>query len=401
MNGSRTSVLPLTWKHNPAGLGLLIATASLLAVGVIMVHSVFSSLAPPRGDLLDRPEIKHTLYAVAALAVLCVGWRLVDYRRLGGRWGLVALGLLLAAALALAAAVYVPGVGHGVGNPPRMRWIRIGSFQFQPSELVLLTMVTFLSAWLSREGTDLRLRKGAFWLALGVVGLCAGAVVKEDFGTAMLIGIAGVVTMFLAGATPLALLSFAVLAVVGFELFVSGDPRRVARLDAVSNPWDPNNPACYQVQQSLLAVMTGGWFGKGVGRGMLKRGFLPESSTDFVFSAFCEEWGLAGGLLLIAMLVAWMWLARRAAAGADRPFGRVLAAALGFTIALQAVLHLAVDLVAVPPKGVGMPFVSLGGTRLIVMAAAVAMIISVTAHKDPPEAEAAEPLRRSGAAPGT
>jgi cell division protein FtsW len=379
MSDDTTSRLPLTWRANPAGLGLLVTTAALLAIGVIMVHSVFANLNV-KADWFKRSEIKHTIFAAVALLVLCTAWRL-DYHRLAGRRPVpVFLGVLLLLALATVPLVYVPGLGLGVGG--RKRWVKLGdSVQFQPSELVLLAMVLFLSAWLTRDGSDLRMRRAKYWAALAIIVGCVGAVIREDFGTAMLIGVAGVVTLFLAGGNLLTPVFFAVLAAVAFRLFVAGDPKRAGRIGAFADPWDPNNPAAYQIQQSLLAVMSGGMYGKGVGRGMLKRGFLPESSSDFIFSVFCEEWGMIGGLFLVALLLVWMWHARRSALRADSNFGRVLAAALGFTIALQAVIHMAVDLVTVPPKGIGMPFVSLGGTKLVVMAAAVAMMISVSAHR--------------------
>jgi len=127
--------------------------------------------------------------------------------------------------------------------------------------------------------------------------------------------------------------------------------------------------------------MTGGYYGRGLGQGMLKRGYLPEGTTDFIFSVFCEEWGLLGAMLLVSLLLLWIWHARKAAIKAEEPFGRMIAGTLGFMIALQALLHIAVDLVAVPPKGLGCPFISAGGTRLVTMSLATALILSVTAHR--------------------
>ncbi|HUU21892.1 MAG TPA: FtsW/RodA/SpoVE family cell cycle protein, partial [Phycisphaerae bacterium] len=162
-----------------------------------------------------------------------------------------------------------------------------------------------------------------------------------------------------------------------FYRFVVQDPRRWGRILALLDPWSPTNPAAYQPRQSILAILSGGWFGKGPGNGIRKLGYLPEDSTDFIFSVYCEEWGFVGAMLLMSLLLLWIWNARRAAVRCEDRFGAVLAGSLGVLIAVQAVLHVAVDLVVAPPTGMGFPFVSAGGTSLVIMAAATALIVSV------------------------
>ena len=222
-------------------------------------------------------------------------------------------------------------------------------------------------------------------------------VIKEDFGTAVLIGTAAVVVMFLAGVRIAYLASLLLPAAGAFYVFVVRDPHRWGRITAMLDPWSTTNAASYQAGQSLLTVMTGGYWGRGLGHGMLKRGFLPEGETDFIFSVFAEEWGLAGAILLIGLLLLWIWHARKAAVRSQDRFGRCLAGTLGFIIALQALMHIAVDLVAAPPTGIGCPFISAGGTRLITMSAATALILSVTAHRRADEVSelAARPAGRN------
>ena len=374
-------------RHGPGGSGLLLVTLSLLALGVVMVHSAVASVAEP-GPWYARRDLRHTIFAAAAALVLLSAWRL-DYRRLvgGGRVPRL-LAVLLAAAVVFGLLVYVPGIGRAVGG--KYRWIRIGpasyGIGFQPSELVKLALVIFLAGWLSRESTDVRRFWKTFVPALALTLACVGLVIREDFGTAALIGLGAVATMFLAGVPWYHLLALLPPAGAGFWFFVVRDPDRWGRITAMIDPWCGSNPSAYHARQSLLAITTGGYFGKGLGHGMLKRGYLPESSTDFIFSVFCEEWGLVGALLLIGLVLLWMWTARRAAARAGDRFGRALAGSLGFVIALQAVMHVAVDLVAAPPTGIGCPFVSAGGTRLITMAAAASLIVSVGAHRSAPAA---------------
>jgi cell division protein FtsW len=149
------------------------------------------------------------------------------------------------------------------------------------------------------------------------------------------------------------------------------------------DPWCRTNPSAYQPRQALIAIISGGWFGKGPGRGILKFGFLPEDSTDFIFAAFCEEWGFVGAMLLMALVTMWIWFAWRSAMHAGDKFGRTLAGSLGFLIAVQAVMHITVNVSKMPPTGVSLPFVSAGGTSLVILAGAAALIASVAARRRP------------------
>jgi len=385
----RAGRIPL--RQNPIAQGLMITTIALLALGVVMVHSAVASVARP-GAWYARLDVRHTVFAALAMVILLTLWR-VDYRRFAareGRWP-VAAGVLLGVSLLCAAAVYVPGVGHSVGG--YRRWLRIGPGQyaigFQPSELLKFALIVFLAAFLTRPGRDVRSFGRMFLPAAALTGLCLLLIITQDFSTAVVVGLAAGVAMLLAG-VPLAYLAALVVPAAGaFYVLVLRSPYRMARITAMFDPWAYANPSTYQPRQSLLAIVHGGWTGRGVGNGMLKLGYLPEAPTDFIFSVYCEEWGFLGAMLLMGLLCVWMWHVRRAAVRAGDRFGAVLAGTLGFAIVAQALLHIAVDLVAAPPTGMGMPFLSAGGTALLIMAAAVAMIISVTSHNG--EAAAALP----------
>lgn len=382
MAGKAEPRLRLTWAESPSGLGLLLVTLSLLAFGVVMVHSTVASVAE-LGPWRSRRDVMHTAYACLAVVVLLVAWR-VDYRRLvSDRRVPILLGILLCAALVISTLVYVPGIGHEVGK--KYRWVRFVVFGvpigFQPSELIKLTMLIFLAGWLTRPATKVRSFLWTFLPAMAVIGGCVAMVIREDFGTAMLISMAGLATLFLAGVPWYYLLGVIVPSGGAFYLLVRHSAYRWARIMAMIDPWNADNPCAYQTRQSLLAIITGKYGGKGLGHGMLKRGFLPEAQTDFIFSVFCEEWGLLGAVLLVGLILLWMWHARGVAVKAGDGFGRTLAGSLGFLIAMQSVLHVAVDLVAAPPTGIGCPFISIGGTRLITMALSASLIISVNSHR--------------------
>ena len=368
----------------------MLTSLALLAIGVVAVTSATATLSP-QGSWASRKDIRHLIFAIMAAAVMCVGWR-IDYRRLSSR---VSEGLslgsnddnftlkipacLLTISLVLGVLVFVPGLGHAVGG--RARWLRIGpasmSIGFQPSELIKFAMVVFLSAWLAKPGMDVKSFRRTFLPAVGLIGLCAALVVTQDFGTAAIIGISGAGVLFLAGARWQYLAALAGAGGAAGYAFIAGSSFRMARVAAMFDPWSLDNPSSYQPRQSLLAIISGGLFGKGLGNGMIKRGFLPEGQTDFIFATFCEEWGLIGALSLLALIALWLVLAGRGSVGASDKFGRLLCGSLGLMIGIQAILHIAVDLVVAPPTGLGLPFISYGGTALLVASACAALMISV------------------------
>jgi len=367
---------------NPTGRTLVLTTLAMLGLGVVMVHSAVASVAEP-GEWYARVDVRHTIFAVlAGVALLCL-WRF-DYRGLA-RGGIVPVvpALMLAVAIVCGVLVFVPGIGRSVGGAHR--WIRIGpgrySVGFQPSELIKLALVIFLAAWLSRKPPEeIRNFRKTFIPAVLLIAICVGLVITQDFGTGMLIGMTSAAVLLLAGVPLWQLTLLGGAAAGGAGLMVVCDPRRWARVAALIDPWALSDPGTYQPRNSLLAILNGGWFGQGPGRGIYKLGFLPEDSTDFIFSVFCEEWGFVGAVLLMGLIVLWIYFARRAAVRSSESFGRLLAGSLGFLIAVQAVLHIAVDLVVAPPTGMGLPFVSAGGTALVLMAGATALMVSVSSR---------------------
>ncbi|MBI5726191.1 MAG: FtsW/RodA/SpoVE family cell cycle protein [Planctomycetes bacterium] len=369
-------------ESGSAGTGLLLITLGLMAIGVVMVHSALAGVGGQTGKWYARVDFRQTLFAIMGVLAMLAVWRF-DYRLFArGKFLPVLATILLVCSLGLALLVYVPGVGHSVGG--YKRWIRFNAgglpMQFQPSELVKIFLIIWLAAWLSQRGPRIGSFFRTFAPACGVIGLCLGLLATQDFGTATIIGVSACAVMFIAGVP---LYYFATLippAAAAFYMLVVQHPMRWARITAMADVWSQSNPSAYQPRESLLAILSGGWFGKGVGNGVIKLGYLPEDSTDFVFAIFCEEWGFVGAVLLAGLFVAWLLLARRAANGSSDPFGRLLAGSLAFMVGIQAVIHVGVDVGALPATGLNLPFVSAGGTSVILLACAAAMIASV-AHR--------------------
>ena len=377
------SSAPPALRDNLTAQGLVLAALAMLAVGAVMVPSALVTVGPG-SEWYARADFRHVVFAIVAAAVLLTLWR-VDYRRLnaGARLPYVAA-VLLGVALCTAPLVFVPGVGKSIGG--YYRWVRIGPAKygvgFQPSELIKLTMIVFLAAWLSRTDRKMSFFKTVLPAVL-VMGLCVGAVITQDVGTGAVIAIVACATMFLAGVAWYYVAALAGAGSAAFYVMLRMSPERWLRIKAMLAPWDETNPCAYQLRQSLVTIGTGSWTGKGLGGGMMKRGFLPEDSTDFLFATLCEEWGLAGAAVLLSLLLVWLLLAARAARQAGDRFGAVLVGSLGFLVAMQAGMHVAVNVGWMPPTGIGMPLVSAGGTRLVLMACAVALVVSVTSRREP------------------
>jgi len=391
MEGERLRALPL--GENATGGGLILTSMALTALGVVMVFSTSAASTTPLA-WHERADVRQALFAAVGVGLLWCLWR-VDYHRLLRRpWPGRRLlrrvpspaAVLLVVAVAASAAVLVPGVGYAVGG--FRRWIRFGPIGFQPSELLKVAVLVALAAYLSGDETRARsLRRGVL-PAVGLIALAAGLVVTQDFGTAAILALAGGAVLLLAGVRWYYLAAMVPLLAGGFWGFVVRSPHRWARIEAMLHPFDPSNPAAYQPRQSLIAIASGGLAPPGLGGGVAKFGYLPEDSTDFIYSIICEELGLAGAVVVIGLVLVWLGLARRAAANAPDRFGSLLAGGLGLLVCLQAVLHLAVAVVWAPPTGVSMPFVSAGGSSLLTMCAATALIVSVSSRRCGREAQA-------------
>ena len=381
MEGKRLERIEL--RDNLTGQGLILTTLALMSLGVVMV---FSAAAGGGGDQpwYQRTHLRQPVFAALGMLLLCVLWR-VDYHRLAARpWPRHrALGsvpspatVLLLAAFVAAAATLVIGQASGGYR----RWIRFGPVGFQPSEVVKIGLLVALASMLGRPGARVRSFHRAFLPAAALTGVSLALVVTEDFGTAVIIAVAAGALLVAAEVPWYYLAGLVPFSAGGFYLFVVRVPHRWARIEAMLNPADRSNPAAYQPLQARIAIACGAE-PAGLGHGVAKHGYLPECLTDFIFANVCEELGAVGALLLIALLVLWLALACRAAVKAPDRLGALLAGGLGFLVVFQSALHIAVNLGWAPPTGVSLPFVSAGGSSLLMLSAATAIIISVTARR--------------------
>ena len=363
-------------RENTTGQGLILTTLALMSIGVVMVFST----AGARGGAsvwYERTSVRQAIFAAAAMVVLCLLWR-VDYRRLVSRRWLSPAMVLFVLAVGFTAAVLIPGVSHAVRG--YRRWIRFGPVGFQPSEVLKIALLIILAVFLDRTDAAVRSFWRTFLPAVVLIGVSVGLVVTQDFGTAAIIGFTSAVVLLVGGVRWYYLAGLVPFGAGAFYRFVVSVPHRWARIDAMLHPTDMANPATFQPRQALIAVGSGA-DPAGLGAGVAKYGYLPEGQTDFIFANICNELGMLGAILVIGLLLVWLFLACRTAIRAPDRFGALLAGGLGFLIVFQAALHIAINIPPAPPTGVSLPFISAGGSSLILMSAATALIVSVSSRR--------------------
>ena len=372
----------LTLRENFLGQTIILTTLALICFGVISAFSALSSVKQT-ADLAwyQQQSAKHIIFATCA-AGLIVSMCYFDYRKLcaGKKLPYLATAFFIFAIILCLLVKFpiIPSIRHHIGG--KYRWLKFGNFQIQPSEFLKLALVFCLSSWLSRLKNSVH-KFRTFFISGAVVVLSAVLVMKYDMSSAVLIMLAGGVVMLLSGVRWWYLLIAAILAVAVISVYINSDPKRLQRVEAMHNPWDKTNQSSYQAGQSLIAIYSGGWLGKGLGNGTRKLGYLPEDSTDFIFASICEEWGFVGAVALVLLFMAWMWNCRRVAKRAPDKFGMVLAGAFGAMVGMQVLMHMCVNLTLLPPTGIGLPFVSVGGTRLLILSLGVAMVVSVSSRQ--------------------
>ncbi len=370
----------------PAARALVTVAVVLMVCGVIIVYSASWGTGIVHFDG-DGTHFLRRQAVWAALGLLAMfGAMRIDPRRLErlGRPALVV-------SLVLLAAVLVPGLAPEIKGA--RRWLRLGGFSFQPSEFAKLALVVWLASHLARNARCLDdWRRGTLPAVLPLGLACFLVLIEPDFGTALFLGAVGV-AMTLVGGVPVQRLGFlaaCTLPVLGWQVHERWDVmmRRIEAVGADDVMAAASSAgaggALYQVRQSLVALGSGGLFGRGLGAGHQKLFFLPEARTDFILPVIGEELGFVGTpsvVLLYAVLIACGLRIALGAARQDR-FGFLLTFGLVFWIGLQAAGNVAVVTASVPTKGIALPFVSLGGSSLVVLCFAVGLVYAVARHID-------------------
>jgi cell division protein FtsW len=346
---------------------LVLVTLGLVAFGLVMVYSATSAPAAlARTDPMSYLK-KQGVYALIGVALMMIAARF-DYRRLR----LLAPTLVLTA-IVLCVAVLV--VGTRVNGA--RRWIELGPATFQPSELAKLALAVWGAAYLSRRPAPRTL--GNLWRPIGVLLLvfCALVIAEPDLGTAIAIVVILAAVLLISG-TPMPTLGVGAGIVAALGLIaIWFEPYRRARFFSFLDPWKDAQGAGFQPVQAMISLGSGGVFGVGLGQGVGKINYLPEAHTDMILAVIGEELGLVGVTAVIAAFAVFAYAGLRVALACKDPFGKRLAAGLVALVCGQAVINLAAVLGLAPLTGIPLPFISYGGSSLVVALLSVGILLNI------------------------
>jgi len=351
--------------------GLFTATIALVVLGLAMVYSASAAMADPSFLGLNKFIIKQAVAALLGLAIMAAVMH-VDYRQLQSKW--FVYGFLGAVALLLVITLF----GAEINNT--RRWLLIGGFSIQPSELAKLAVIPFLAYQISKHEVREQDRELLIPSLLFLGTLAALVLLGRDLGNTLLLSLVGGTMLFLARIGWTHLVTGALIAGPVVSFFIVSEPYRKKRMLAFLNPEADPLGTGFQALQSLIAVGSGGWVGSGLGAGLQKLHFLPYPHSDFIFAIVGEELGLIGSLGLVALFGLFLWRGYQAGAGAPDTFGRFLAWGIVTMIVGQAFVHISVALSLLPTTGITLPFLSYGGTSLVVTLTACGVLLNVSQH---------------------
>jgi cell division protein FtsW len=352
---------------------LVVIIGVLDLIGLVMVLSA-SSVVSLRQYGSAWVYFEHQLLWVALGTVAMTLTSRFDYHR----WRRLSP-FLLGVSLVLLVAVLAPGVGTHVGGSSR--WVGAGQLRLQPSELMKLALVVFGASLLSRRHDEIDNRRRTVLPVVLVVAFTSALVMAQpDMGTTLVLACIAFGLLF-AASVPMRTMWKLLGASAGLAaLFAMAEPYRRARLLSFVNPWAHRSGSGYQVVQSLVGLGSGGVFGLGLGASRAKWGFLPNSYTDFIFSIIGEELGLIGCLLVIGLFLALVLVCLRVARRACDQLGMLLVIGITCWVAAQAVMNMGAATGILPVAGVPLPFVSFGGSSLVIVMAALGIVLNVASR---------------------
>ncbi len=362
--------VPTTLFADRIDRGFAVAVAALLSIGLVMVASSSMDFASALyGDewlLLRKQCIFLCLGLAVSVVVVCIP--MIVWQKYSAVFLLIGIVFLVA--------VLIPGVGKTVNGS--QRWIPLGLFSMQASELAKICLIIFFASYLSRRHHFVKERWSAFFIMVFIIGLVVVLLLLEpDFGSAAVIAFTMACMMFVAGVPIIRFLLVATLGVGSFAVIAVISPYRWERLVAFMDPWSRQFDSGYQLVQSLIAFGRGEWFGLGLGNSLQKLFFLPEAHTDFIFAIFAEEFGLVGALALVGLFIFFIFKilkVSKEACDEGQLFSAYLCFGIGIMLAVQAFINMGVASGLLPTKGLTLPLVSYGGSSLLVTFVLVALV---------------------------
>ena len=351
---------------------LFTITVMLVMFGLVMIYSASAVLAMEKNGSPFYFVLRQLLWCLIGMLAMVVLMN-VHYRKWNNR--ALIYGSLIVSALVLGLVLFGPRVANV------HRWFRLGPLSIQPAELAKLPLILFLAHHLARKQGQIESFPGTILPALFVSGqLAALVVIEPDLGTAIMFVSVTIVLLFFAGMPLKYFAGFAALSVPAFYFLVMNVAYRRERLMVFLNPDADPQDTGFQITQSLIALGSGGPKGVGLANGIQKLFYLPEPHTDFIYAIIGEELGLIGTIVLLLAFLFFLWRGLRIAWKAKDPFGQFLAAGITAMIVLQALINMSVVIGLLPTKGLPLPFISNGGSSLLVNLMAVGILLNISQH---------------------
>lgn len=358
-------------------LRISIATVTflLISIGIVMIYSSSGIYAMQElGDGLYFLK-RHLLFLVLG-CVFTAGIMAMDYRDLRK----IAKPLLLVT-IVLLILVLIPFIGKS--SYGARRWFKVGMFNFQPTEFAKLAMLVYAADFLARKQHEIKSFRRGFMPLLMILGVVCALILKQpDLGSAFLIASIVLVLMFLSGASLWHLGMLSLMALPGFYFLVVRVPYRWARIVTFLDPWQDRQGSGFQLTQSQIAFGAGGLTGVGLGHSIQKLFYLPAAHTDFILSIIGEEAGFAGAFSVILLFIYLIWEGARIAKRTHDPFGYFLSCGIVAMIGLQTAVNVGVTIGALPTKGLPLPFISYGGSALVVNMVMIGLLLNISRTED-------------------
>ncbi len=356
-------------------MGILLLAVALTCFGVVMVYSTSSVMAAKKFHDGFYFLKRQGIYAVFGFGVMYFAMR-IDYQSLRK----LAVPILLTCIVMLLL-VFIPGIGAKAKGAAR--WIRLPGFNLQPSELAKIALILYMSYSLDKKQDQgkMKLFVSGFLPYMFILALMLGILLKQhDLGSALTMFFVAFMMLFIAGAQMRYILGCGILALPFAWYFIVSEPYRWERIKAYLDPWQDPSGTGFQIIQSWIAVGTGGLFGQGLGESKQKLFYLPEAHTDFILAVTGEELGFVGIAVIASMFFLLVLRSIRVALYAEDPFGRFLAYGIAVLLGTEAFFNMAVVTGMVPTKGLALPYISYGGSSLIVTLFATGILLNVSSR---------------------
>ncbi|MDD2850718.1 MAG: putative lipid II flippase FtsW [Desulfuromonadaceae bacterium] len=352
-------------------LVIMLMAIALTCFGVVMVYSASSVMAAKRfhdGFFFLK---RQGLFALIGLGLMLATMR-INYQF----WRKLAAPILLGC-IVLLVLVLIPGIGGSAGGASR--WIRFPGFNLQPAEIAKIALIMYMAYSLDRKQDKIKQLGAGFVSYMLILVVMLGLLLKQpDMGSALTLAAVAIVMLFSAGTRLVYIISIFLMSLPFIYFLIMNVAYRKRRILAFLDPWqDPQNSG-FQIIQSWLAFGTGGLFGQGLGEGKQKLFYLPEAHTDFILSVIGEELGFLGVIVIIGMFFLLVQRALRIAVAAPDAFGRFLALGIAILFGIEATVNMGVVTGLLPTKGLALPFISYGGSSLVISLFAVGILLNIS-----------------------